>query len=130
MASSGEGAGNRAASISGSLLSPALLASWRGRRLCIKPGLGVGEPRQVTAGPAALVQRPECLLPQELLPLPDHKLYEGRDWLANSCCTPRAQLRVVQTIDCGLLVARESNATEQQMSEPATHDMVRHVQLQ
>lgn len=85
---------------------------------------------KVTAGPAALVLRPECLLPQELLPLPDHKLYEGRDWLANSCCTPRAQLRVVQTIDCGLLVAREINATEQQMSEPATHDMARHVQLQ
>lgn len=28
---------------------------------------------------------------------PGHKLYEGRDWSANSCCTPRTQLSVVQT---------------------------------
>ena len=65
MASSSEGGGSRAASVRGSL-SPALLASWRGGRLCTKLGPGVGEPQQVTAGPAALVLSPERLLPPEL----------------------------------------------------------------
>lgn len=110
-------------------MSPALLASWRGGRLCTKLGPGVGEPQQVTAGPAALVLSPERLLPPEL---PTHQAINSlRAGTGQPIpAAPQGPSSVWSKPDCGLLVDREIDDTEQQMSEPVTRDMVRCVQIQ